>query len=160
MNIKQILLIVLALTVVYYIYTHIEDTKSVIHSFNNASGGGLDIEKLDPNSSNTIESDTKEPISSNEYKSDSGFPTERLTAQDLLPNEESNLWSDQNPDPEGMQHDMIHSGSPVGILTATADKRNANKQLRSDPLIPRIPTGPWNQSTIQPDMYRKQFDIE
>jgi|TARA_B100000902_G_C27296343_1_gene910166 hypothetical protein len=35
--------------------------------------------------------------------------------------------------------------------------RNANMQLRSEPPNPIKKVGPWMQSTIEPDLYRKQL---
>jgi hypothetical protein len=37
--------------------------------------------------------------------------------------------------------------------------RNANMSIRSDPLIPKTDTGPWNQTTIEPDKTRTPFEI-
>ena len=38
--------------------------------------------------------------------------------------------------------------------------RNANLQLRSDPIVQQIPNiTPWGNTTIGPDTNRKQFEI-
>lgn len=37
--------------------------------------------------------------------------------------------------------------------------RNANYDLRSEPVNPRVPVSIWNNSTIVPDLMRPQFEI-
>lgn len=44
---------------------------------------------------------------------------------------------------------FVVAGFNIGINTVGSSHKNANQQLRSDPYIPRVETGPWNQSTIQ-----------
>jgi hypothetical protein len=46
----------------------------------------------------------------------------------------------------------------VGINTVGSSLRNANYDLRSAPSIPRRQVGPWSQSTIDPDPYRKPLE--
>jgi hypothetical protein len=38
--------------------------------------------------------------------------------------------------------------------------RNANLQLRSEPIIPKTNTGPWNNTTIEADTYRRALEID
>ena len=49
----------------------------------------------------------------------------------------------------------------IGVLRPIQEPslRNANQQLRSDPPIPQVQTGPWNQSPIVPDLLRRPFDL-
>jgi hypothetical protein len=37
--------------------------------------------------------------------------------------------------------------------------KNANLQLRSDPVIQKGDIGPWNQSTIEPDLMRVPLEV-
>lgn len=54
---------------------------------------------------------------------------------------------------------LLDAGHHSGINTVGNSLRNANLQLRSDPAIPQANVGPWSQSTISPDVNRKQLEI-
>jgi len=47
----------------------------------------------------------------------------------------------------------------VGINTIGSSLRNANLQLRSEPIIPQAVVSPFLNSTISPDLNRKAFEI-
>ena len=42
---------------------------------------------------------------------------------------------------------------------ARPNLRNANYQVRGDPPIGNIDTGPWNQTTIEPDKMRRHLKL-
>jgi len=46
----------------------------------------------------------------------------------------------------------------IGVDTQGSSMRNANYDLRSSPAIPRRDIGPWAQSTIDSDLYRKPLE--
>jgi hypothetical protein len=46
----------------------------------------------------------------------------------------------------------------IGVDTQGSSLRNANRDMRSAPSIPRQQVGPWMQSTIESDMYRKPLE--
>ena len=89
------------------------------------------------------------------------FPKEQLTAQDLLPQDNSSLWAQVNPAGEGSLKDrsFLQAGYNIGINTVGQTLRNANLQLRSEPPCPQIKVSPWSQSSIEPDVSRKPFEI-
>lgn len=84
-----------------------------------------------------------------------------LQAPDLLPTEGDNAWLETSPKAQGHITDQnwLESGHHNGINTVGQSLKNANKQLRSDPRIPKINVGPWLQSTYDPDTNRKPFEI-
>ena len=45
-----------------------------------------------------------------------------------------------------------HIGKDAGLT------RNANRQLRSEPANPSTAVGPWMNTTIEPDTYRRPLD--
>jgi len=45
----------------------------------------------------------------------------------------------------------------VGVNTQGSSLKNANYDLRANPLIPRADVGPWAQSTIEPNLYAKEL---
>lgn len=80
---------------------------------------------------------------------------------DLLPSNNNNQLSNLNPalSQNGvMAPDLLQAGSLIGLDTIGQSLRNPNYQIRSDPVIPQSNTGPWNQSTIQPEQ-RPPMDI-
>ena len=89
------------------------------------------------------------------------FPKEQLTAQELLPNNDSSTWAQVNPSGSGNLKDknFLQAGHHIGINSTGQTLRNANLQLRSEPANPQVIVSPWMQSTIEPDMNRKPFEI-
>ena len=89
------------------------------------------------------------------------FPKDQLTAEELLPQDNSSLWAQVNPAGEGSLKDrnFLQSGYHIGINTVGQTLRNANLQLRSEPPCPQVRVSPWAQSTIEPDVSRKPFEI-
>ena len=89
------------------------------------------------------------------------FPKEQLTADELLPTDNSSLWAQVNPSGEGSFKDknFLQSGYHIGINTVGQTLRNANLQLRSEPACPQVKVSPWLQATIEPDLGRKPFEI-
>ena len=45
----------------------------------------------------------------------------------------------------------------VGVNTQGSSLKNANYDLRANPLIPKADVGPWAQSTIEPNLYAKEL---
>jgi hypothetical protein len=90
------------------------------------------------------------------------FPRDRLTAEDLLPKDAANTkWAQVNPIGQGELKDknFLNAGYHIGINTVSGSLRNANYQLRSDPVIPQKVVSPWMQSTITPDLNRLPLEI-
>ena len=52
---------------------------------------------------------------------------------------------------------LLISGFASGLHQS--NRKNGNLQLRSDPIIPKQDVSPFQQSTIQPDVFRKKFEI-
>ena len=94
-------------------------------------------------------------------RNSSCFPKEQLTAEELLPQDNSSLWAQVNPSGEGSLKDrnFLQSGYHIGLNTVGQTLRNANLQLRSEPPCPQVKVSPWLQATIEPDLGRKPFEI-
>ena len=93
----------------------------------------------------------------------SSFPKDRLAVEDLLPNDAANTaWAQANPAGQGdiKDQNFLTAGFHIGINTVGQSLRNPNLQLRSEPPNPQVKQGPWNQSTIEPDINRRPFDID
>ena len=79
----------------------------------------------------------------------------------LLPNDQNSQWASLNPVSGGniAAPDLLQAGYNIGLDTIGQTLRNANYQLRSDPIIPKQNVGPWMQSTIEPDLGRVPLEI-
>ena len=64
-----------------------------------------------------------------------------------------------NPSGQGSlaNTNLLDAGAHHGVQAQVL--RNPNLQLRSEPANPRANTGPWQQSTIEPDRMRKNLEI-
>jgi hypothetical protein len=80
---------------------------------------------------------------------------------DLLPQDQNSEWAALNPVNQGnaAMPDLLQAGYHIGLDTIGQTLRNPNYQLRSDPIIPKSEIGPWNQSTIEPDIGRTPLEV-
>ena len=91
-----------------------------------------------------------------------GGAARRTTAEDLLPKDAANSkWAQVTPSGQGELRDLnfMNAGFHIGINTQGQSLRNANMQLRSDPINPQYNVSPWNKTTIEPDLNRRPFEI-
>ena len=74
---------------------------------------------------------------------------------DLLPNDVNDNFSDFTGDiKKNIQApDLLTAGANMGTIGQSL--RNANQQLRADPVIEKTLQCPWNNSTIEADTSRK-----
>ena len=82
-------------------------------------------------------------------------------SSNLLPLDQNSQWATLNPVNAGnvAMPDLLQAGYHIGIDTIGQTLRNANYQYRSDPIIPKVYIGPWNQSTIEADYGRVPLEI-
>lgn len=79
----------------------------------------------------------------------------------LLPKDENSEWARLNPSGNGSLEkvNLLKSGHHIGIDTVGNSLRNANLQVRSEPANPQLSVGPWNNTTIQPDLMRVPLEL-
>lgn len=91
------------------------------------------------------------------------FPKDRLTVDDLLPKDAANSkWAQVNPAGQGDVKDQnfLSAGYMIGINTVGSSLKNANLQLRSEPVIPKVSVGPFLNSTYEAsDVLRRPLEI-
>lgn len=94
-------------------------------------------------------------------KTASGYQLRPVANPDsLLPDDSNSDWARLNPTMNaGTTPDLLQAGYHIGLDTIGQTLRNANLQLRSDPIIPKMEVGPWAQSTIEPDIARVPLEI-
>ncbi len=79
----------------------------------------------------------------------------------LLPKDSNSEWSQMNPRGSGQLQgiNLLSAGALIGINTVGSTLRNPNLQLRSEPANPQSYNGPWQNSTIQPDLMRTPLEL-
>jgi hypothetical protein len=91
------------------------------------------------------------------------FPKDRLTSDDLLPRDAANSkWAQVNPAGQGDVRDQnfLNAGYMIGINTVGSSLKNANLQIRSEPVIPKVSVGPFlNSSYEASDTLRRPLEI-
>lgn len=89
------------------------------------------------------------------------LPRDRLTAQDLLPQDAANSqFAQVNPSGQGDADSRNHltAGYTLGVNSIGNSLRNANMQLRSEPPNPQLKVSPWMNTTIGPDLGRRPLE--
>lgn len=80
---------------------------------------------------------------------------------DLLPKNTNNEWSSMTPVTNDLKNiNLLSAGANYGINTVGSSLRNPNLQIRSEPSIPKTNVGPWNNTTIESDPYRRNLEID
>lgn len=80
---------------------------------------------------------------------------------DLLPKDQNSQWAQLNPINNGniQTPDLLQAGYHIGLDTIGQTLKNANYQLRSDPIIEKRDVGPWNNSTLEADYGRVPLEV-
>jgi hypothetical protein len=110
------------------------------------------------------QSATEDEVAPVSAKADAGYALQPVAnPSDLLPKDKNSQWAALNPsvmkDDDVMMPDMLQAGYHIGLDTIGQSLRNANLQLRSDPVISKADIGPWNQSTIEADLGRVPLEL-
>ena len=84
-----------------------------------------------------------------------------VNPRELLPKDTNSEWGRLNPQGEGdlKNVNLLQAGYHIGINTVGQSLRNPNLQLRSEPANPQMTVGPWNNTTISPDLSRRPLEI-
>lgn len=87
--------------------------------------------------------------------------TDTQNPADLLPKDTNSQWAQLNPAGKGdlANINLLKAGYHIGIDTVGQTLRNANLQIRSEPPNPQVNVGPWNGSTIMPDLMRIPLEL-
>ena len=82
-----------------------------------------------------------------------------MDPKELLPTDSNSEWSNIMPNNDLKKVGMLNAGHHVGVNTVGSSLRNANLQIRSEPVIPQTNIGPWNNTTIEADSMRRPLEI-
>lgn len=85
------------------------------------------------------------------------FPREQLNPSDLLPADPNSQWAQVNPTGSGdlQGKSFLSAGALIGVNSIGQSMRNSNLSIRPEPPNPQLVVSPWNNSTIAPDLTRK-----
>tara|TARA_Y100000591_G_scaffold330603_2_gene362053 strand:- start:4126 stop:4704 length:579 start_codon:yes stop_codon:yes gene_type:complete len=74
-----------------------------------------------------------------------------MNPSELLPNDSNSQWASSLPNNELKNINFLSAGQHVGVNTVGTSLRNANLQIRAEPVIQKnVNLCPWNMSTIEP----------
>jgi hypothetical protein len=168
-------LIIIAVAFAIWLLTSYSNKKTgVKDSFNSSMDGGSSVNAASTGSygapivvaSNPPASATpvvsSSTITGSKTSSTCGYVGQPVAnPQDLLPIDKNSQWAALNPVNNGNPQipDLLQAGNLIGLDTIGQTLKNANLQLRSDPIIPKKDVGPWNQSTYEPDIGRVPLEL-
>jgi hypothetical protein len=102
--------------------------------------------------------DYEEDEDMQEGYSNAGAPLLSASAE-LLPKQQRAMGNFSEFAPKGLKgQNFLDASKFIGVNTQGSSLRNANYDLRSAPSIARKDVGPWSQSTIDPDPFRKPLE--
>ena len=164
--IAVIVLIVLACGIIVYSGSKslvVDKMTNSTRRYGNVAGNVSSAPVYTPFSTSSAYSLDNAPAS-NPPNQNNGYGLEPVVnPADLLPKDENSNWGNLNPiavNPgDVIIPDLLQAGYHIGLDTIGQTLRNANYQERSDPIIPKQQIGPWNQSTIEPDLGRVPLEV-
>lgn len=145
---REKVIIFVALLILAYALTYYSNSKSVVSD--NMEDGTPKTEKKE------------EQVAQPAAVPSGGYSQQSVAnPADLLPIDQNSQWSALNPSAMNkgsiLVPDNLDAGYHIGQISQVL--RNANQQLRADPVIPKADVGPWLQSTIEPDPTRRPCDL-
>ena len=127
---------------------------------NVVSNTGVGVRPSDPNGNEVFASANGVQTSMPGIPSSCSTPNIQNPAE-LLPKDSNSQWAQLNPSGKGelANVNLLKAGYHIGIDTIGQTLRNANLQIRSEPPNPQLYVGPWQNSTIEPDLMRPPLEI-
>ena len=126
----------------------------------NATPGPVATEEVKGNPN--VEDTPSGPADFGSADSPSGcYPRDQLTPSELLPKDSNSTWAEQNPMGNGSLKgkNFLSAGALIGVNTVGQSLRNANQQIRSEPPNPQVPVSIFSNTTIEPDVNRRNLEI-
>ena len=153
-SVQRVMVLVIFLILAYALYTY-SGAKTMRVDAMSTGDSSANTSASAPAAENKQEAAPAQQISG-------GYTAQSVAApQDLLPIDQNSQWAALNPVAQGniAAPDLLQAGYHIGLDTIGQTLRNANLQERSDPIIPKSAVGPWNQSTIEPDLGRVPLEV-
>jgi len=161
-NFFGVILGLLCIVFIAVLFRYNNSKSSTMDSMKNFTGS--DYNPVNDASMNPLSAST---LNNNEYlqisSHNSCMPSteeSKMDPQDLLPKDTNSEWASVNPASNDLKNmNLLTAGQLIGINTVGNSLRNANYQERSEPIIPKNNIGPWNNSTIDADTFRRPLEI-
>ncbi len=153
-----VLLIIWALMSYSNTKTHVKDNMTAQPYSALELDGQEEVAKVSPYKEPVVE--TQLPAGS--CTNGSGYQLQPVAnPKELLPKDKNSEWASLNPinNSQPILPDMLQAGNLIGLDTIGQTLKNANQQLRSDPVIEKQNVGPWNNSTYEADLGRVPLEI-
>jgi hypothetical protein len=157
-NRKEFVITVIAVLIAVALFSY-TDTKTLVHDgYHGNSQTGYADNTLALSQPTVAETSAQHVVPSSEA---SKYQLKPVNSPDnLLPVDTNSEWARLNPPADSSTTpDLLQAGYHIGLDTIGQTLKNANLQLRSDPIIPKTVVGPWMQSTIEPDVARVPLEI-
>ena len=155
---KVILISILVISVMFVVY-YSSSKSLIIDRMETGNAPGLMQRKQPSVRETSAQNIVPVPQGISDSVSPEYFSQQVANPGDLLPQDQNSQFSALNPSATGGMPDLLQAGYHIGLDTIGQSLRNANQQLRSDPVIPKMDVGPWNHSTIEPDLGRVPLEI-
>lgn len=153
------IIIVVALAILAYAIFSYSNAKDMVIDLME-DGSAEEEKKASTAAPGTAAPDSAAPPASGYAVQSIANPSELLPS---LPADQNSQWAALNPvaaNPGAIaMPDLLQPGYHIGLDTIGQTLRNANLQLRSDPIIPKADVGPWMNSTIEPDLARVPLEV-
>jgi hypothetical protein len=127
------------------------------------------MDTMDVGMHNNMDSDSiiheniaKSTEAASSCQSNSGYAVQEVAnPSELLPKDVNSQWASLNPSSQNSPQtpDLLQAGYHIGLDTVGQTMKNPNLQLRSDPVINKADVGPWNNSTVEPDLLRQPLEV-
>lgn len=159
---KEKIIIFIALFILgYTMFSYSKSKGSIYDAMEDGASGDQKQPSLKETSAQNVQTAPAAPAVS---AAPNGYAVQPVAnPSDLLPNDQNSQWSALNPVSMNQGNvampDLLQAGYHIGLDTIGQSLRNANLQLRSDPIIDKQNIGPWNQSTIEPDFSRVPLEV-
>jgi hypothetical protein len=159
-----IFILVVVIFLIYRKYTQTENLYDVPFSKINSEDGTAQAQSEQPQIVMGATGQNVSSVQRDFMGSDITFPVngKDIVPTDLLPKSAvaGEFDSETSPSSDLSATNYLVTSGNFGLDSTGSSNKNANLQLRSEPHIPvNMNTGPWNQSTITPNMFARNFNI-
>jgi len=151
---KEVIIVAVVLLVVYVLATY-SDSKVVARDTMEDGTVGTGSDSLKP-----ADVDASPVLADSPASELTGYTSRSSNSpSDLLPTDHNSEWAKLNPTANlNGSPDLLQPGYHIGTVSQVL--RNANLQLRADPVIPKMDNvSPWGLSTIEPDLGRVPLEV-
>lgn len=164
-NGKWILVIIIVLFVIWAIMSYSNGKGMVMDGYGNYGGAQPSQSKQVAAASSAVLDPSTLAGAQNGASSTGSYALQQVAnPADLLPKDANSQWTALNPSAMNtaggpIAPDLLQAGNLIGLDTVGQTLKNANLQLRSDPVIVKQNVGPWNNSTYEADLGRVPLEL-